>query len=410
MLARNQTVVGLVVIVLVAIGTAFGVGATAGMFVSGEPMQAVFTDAAGLRDGDFVYVGGHRAGTVTGVDIDGDQVVVDFTLTVEAMPADSMAEILLQSALGRRGMAINPGTSSTHLEAGSVIPVERTRTPVDLPELGDRSAELLGELDIPALRELTTAIGDVTEGNRDEVQALLEGVEAVTGIVSDRRDEIEAVLDRATVLVDAAASKDTELVRIIDDFGSVLDRLVDRRADITRLLQETSRTTTLTADLVAERRDQIDRVVASFSEDLALIDRHQVDLAHTLASVSAGLEGFASIGYSGGDAMYDNPDWGNVFATNLGSVGIGSLLECGGALDRLFTELLAPDPRCEQGSRVPTQGPEQGPPAGDANRPGLVPEVDPTPLLEDVTRRVTDVDALRSFLELPLDLVGGALS
>ncbi len=405
MLARNQTVVGLVVILIVAIGTAFGVGATAGMFVSGVPMQAVFSDAAGLRDGDFVYVGGHRAGTVTGVRIDGEHVLVDFTLTVEQMPADSMAEVLLQSALGRRGMALTPGTASSYLEEGAVIPLERTRTPVDLPELGDRSAELLGELDVPALRELTTAIGDVTEDNREEVAALLEGVEAVTSIVSDRRAEIEAVLDRATVLVDAAASKDVELVRIIDDFGSVLDRLVDRRADITRLLQETSRTTTLTADLVAERREQIDRVVASFSEDLALVDRHQVDLAHTLASLSAGLEGFASIGYSGGESQYDNPDWGNVFATNLGSIGIGALLECGGALDRLFTELLAPDPRCEQGSRVPTQGPEQGPPTTDDDPLSLLPEVDPTPLIEDLTRRVTDVDALRSFLDLPGDLL-----
>jgi phospholipid/cholesterol/gamma-HCH transport system substrate-binding protein len=407
MLQRNQAFVGLVVVVLVAIGTAFAVGATAGLFVDGEPMTAEFTDAAGLEDGDFVYVGGHRAGTVTGVAIDGDRVLVDFTLTVPEMPADSMAEVTLNTALGRRGLTIVPGTSSQFLAADSTIPIERTVTPVDLPELGDRSAELLGELDVPALRELTTALGDVTEGNREEVEALLEGVEAVTTIVSDRRDELEAVLDRATVVVDAAASKDAELVRIIDDFGAVLDRLVERRADITRLLQETSRTSTLTADLVAERRAQIDRVLASFSEDLALVDRHQVDLAHTLAYLPAGLEGFASIGYSGGDARIDNPDWGNVFATNLGSVGIGSLLECGGALDRMFTELFAPDPRCEQGSEVPTQGSEQGPPAGDASQESLVPEVDPRPLIDDLAGGTSGSDALHSFLDVPSSLDGG---
>ena len=46
MLQRNQAVVGFVVIILIAIGTAFAVGATAGLFVEGEPMQAEFTDAA----------------------------------------------------------------------------------------------------------------------------------------------------------------------------------------------------------------------------------------------------------------------------------------------------------------------------------------------------------------------------
>jgi phospholipid/cholesterol/gamma-HCH transport system substrate-binding protein len=406
MLQRNQALVGLIVLIVVAAGTAFAVGATAGLFVEGEPMAAEFSDAAGLEGGDFVFVGGHRAGTVTGVEIDGDHVVVDFTLTVEEMPEDSMAEITLNSALGRRGLTIVPGSSSSFLAEGSTIPRERTVTPVDLPELGDRSAELLGELDVPALQDLTTALADVTEGNREEVQALLEGVEAVTTIVSDRRDELEAVIDRTTVVVDAAASKDEEIVRIIDDFGSVLSRLVERRDDITRLLQETARTSTLTADLVAERRAQIDRVLASFSEDLAIIDRHQVDLAHTLAYLGQGLEGFAGIGYSGGEARVDNPRWGNVFTTNLGSIGIGALLECGGAIDELFTGLLGPDPRCGSGGPE-TQGPEESPPAEDpeGDEPSLPLPQDSAAL--DLDSRVRDADALRSFLDAPSGQLGG---
>jgi phospholipid/cholesterol/gamma-HCH transport system substrate-binding protein len=403
MLERNQAIVGFVVIVVVALGTAFAVLATAGLFVDGEPMSADFTDAAGLEDGDFVFVGGHRAGTVTGVEIEDDHVRVEFTLTVPEMPTDSMAEITLNSALGRRGLTVVPGSASDHLTEGSHIPIDRTATPVDLPELGDRSAELLGELDVPALQELTTAIADVTEGNREEVQALLEGVEAVTTIVSDRRDELEAVLDRATIVVDAAASKDAELVRIIDDFGSVLNRLVDRRDDISRLLRETANTSTMTADLVAERREQIDRVLASFSEDLAIIDRHQVDFAHTLAYVGQSLEGFAGIGYSGGDARTDNPSWGNVFTTGLGAAGIGALTECGGAIDQMFSGLLGPDPRCEEPG-VPTQGPEQGPPAEDDGGGGGLPTL---PLPSELPERQGPTESLRSFLDAPSALLGG---
>ena len=412
MLQRSQPLVGLVVILLIAVGTAFAVGATAGLFVDGEPMQAEFTDAAGLESGAFVYVGGHRAGIVTGVDIDGGSVMVDFTLTVEEIPEDSMAEITLTSALGRRGLTIVPGSSSSFLEEGSVIPVDRTVTPVDLPELGDEGAELLGEVDVDALQDLTTALGDITDGNREDVQALLEGVEDVTTIVVDRRDEIEAVLDRATTIVEAVNSKDQELVALIDDFGSVLSRLVDRRADVTRLLQETAATSTLTAELLEERRAQIDRTLASFTEDLELIDRHQVDLAHTLAYLPAGLEGFAGIGYSGGEAQIDNPTWGNVFATNLGSIGVGSLLECNGALDQLFTDLLGPDPRCEQqGDGPPAQGPQPSPPAtgDDASPlpPVTIPDLDP--LLDDLRRPLENGDVLDRLLGLPESLLGGAL-
>jgi phospholipid/cholesterol/gamma-HCH transport system substrate-binding protein len=412
LLERNQTLIGLIVAVIVALGTAFAVLATAGLFVDGEPMQAEFTDAAGLEDGDFVFVGGHRAGTVTGVRIDGDQVLVDFTLTAPDIPADSLAEVTLATALGRRGLTVIPGSSTEMLAAGSRIPVDRTRTPVDLPELGDESVGLLDELDVEALQDLTTALADVTDGAGEDLAALLDGVESVTTIVSDRRNEIEAVLDRATIIVEATNEKDAELVAIIDDFGAVLSRLVERRDDITRLLQETATASTLTADLVGERREQIDRTLASFHQDLELLDEHQVDLAHTLAYLPAGLEGFAGIGYSGGEALVDNPDWGNVFATNLGSIGIGALLECAGVLDQLFADLLGPDPRCGGVESPPTQGPEPSPPAdGEGGGDGGSPlPADPElpalpPLLDDGP--MVDGAALDRLLGAPGALSGG---
>src|SRR5690606_21033238 len=144
------------------------------------------------------------------------------------------------NTLGKRGLALTPGTSSDVLEDGDVIPLARTVTPVDLPEIGDRATELLTGVDVEAMRELTTSLADVTEGNREDVERLLHGVEDVTRIVSERREELKVVLERANTLVDAAADKDREIVAIIDDFGSVLDRLVQRRADISRLLATTA--------------------------------------------------------------------------------------------------------------------------------------------------------------------------
>ncbi|MTV25686.1 MCE family protein [Nitriliruptoraceae bacterium ZYF776] len=409
LLERNQLVIGLVVIAVLAVGTVFAVGATGGLFVAGEPMEAELEDAAGLKSGDFVFVGGFRAGEVTSVEIDGSLVRVGFSVTAPDLPSDSMANVILANTLGKRGLEIVPGSASSTLEAGSVIPLERTSTPVDVPELGDRATELLGETNVAALQELTTALADVTDGARDDVESLLQGVEDVSRIVSDRREELETVLDRATTLVDAAASKDEEIVAIIDDFGTVLERLVTRRADITRLLEETASTSTLTADLIEERRTQLDRVLASLSEDLAIVDDHQVDLAHTLAYLGVSLDGFSSIGVSGGSDKVDNPRWGNVFATNLGSIGVGSLLECNGALDVLFADLLGPDPRCEAVEN-PSVAPEPGPPREDA--PPVGPELPPLeldPVLDSITRPLSNPESLGNFLRLPLDLLEGAL-
>lgn len=374
LIERSQAVIGAVVAVLLVVGTVAAIGLSSGMFRSGIPLSAQMTDAAGVKSGDFVMVAGHRAGEVTGVELDGDQARVHFTLTAPDMPADSTAAVVLRSTVGTRALELDPGSAEETLAAGDHIPIERTDTPVDVPEVGDRSAELLGGVDVDALQELTTALADVTEDAADDVEGLLTGLEDVSRIVGDRREEITAVLEEAQTVVDAAADKDREIVTIIDEFGAVLERLVARRDDITRLLEETASTSTATADLVSERRDQIDRTLADLHRDLEIVDETQVDLAHTLSSLAQGLEGFAQVGYNSGEARVDNPDWGNVFTTGLGQVGVGALLDCGGTLDELFTSLIGPDPRCEdvsadQRSPGPGPAPEQGEQADDDQAP-----------------------------------------
>ncbi|MBW3658955.1 MAG: MCE family protein [Actinobacteria bacterium] len=347
MLERNQAVIGFIVGALILAATAFAVGMSGGMFKPGEELEAVFTDAAGLGTGDFVVVAGIRVGEVLSVEIDGDVARARFTLQSGGVPKDSTASIIIRNTLGKRAIRLEPGNDTEYLAAGDVIPLERTSTPVDLPELGDRSAELLGELNVEALQGLITAVADVTEGNREDVTQLLDGLDKVTKIIADKREELGQLIDRSEVLIDAAASKDQEIVRIIDAFGSTLDTLADRRSDIQRLLSETAAASNITADLIEDRRSQLDRILFELNEDLAIIDAHQVDLAHAFAYSGVGVYGFASIGYADGPAQRDTTGWGNVFVTGLGELGIQAAFGCGGALDEALTQVIGPDPTCE---------------------------------------------------------------
>jgi phospholipid/cholesterol/gamma-HCH transport system substrate-binding protein len=358
LLERNQVLIGLIAAVLIGVGTLFAVFATGGAFVKGFPVSAEFTDAAGLGPGDFVFVAGVRSGQVTGVHIEGDRVVADFTLTSEGIPADSTVSIILQSTLGRRALSVDPGTSTEYFQPGDVIALDRTSTPVDLPELGDRGSELLGEVDIVAMQGIIDALGDITEDSREDVVALLDGLQKVSQIVVDRRVDLEKVIAQAQTLVDAAADQDREIIRVIDAFGSTLDTLVQKRPEITRLLEETGDTSTMTAELVSERRAQIDQILAELNEDLAIVDAHQVDLAHIFAVAGVAFEGFASIGYGAGPAKIDTPHWGNVFTTGLGKVGVQALIGCGSPVDAALSAILGPDPNCDGFDDVnpPTRG------------------------------------------------------
>lgn len=377
LIERNQVVIGVVVSLLLAVGTVFAIALSGGLFKPGMQIEAEFADAAGLRSGSFVFVAGVRVGEVLEVEIVEDRVVTRFTLQSDGVPTDSSADIIIQNTLGKRAISLEPGGSTDYLEAGDRIPLARTGTPIDLPELGDRSANLLGNVDTDALQGLMTAVSDITEGKREDLASLLDGLQRVTDIVVERRAELEQVLQRAEQFVDAAAEKDQEIVEIVDNISVTLDTLVRRRADVTRLLEETARTSTLTADLVEERRAQIDRVLNELHADLEILDAHQVDLAHFLAYVGVGVEGFASIGYSGGDEVRaDNPSWGNVFTTGLGQIGIDALFGCGGTFDELFTELIGPDPRCEEGGGAQSEEAEETDQTDDGAQPAAATRAD----------------------------------
>jgi phospholipid/cholesterol/gamma-HCH transport system substrate-binding protein len=384
LLERNQAVIGVVVSLLLLAGTAFAVGASGGMFKPGDQLSAEFTDAAGLKPGDFVWVAGIRTGEVLDVEIDGQIARARFTLQADGIPADSTASIIISGTLGKRALRIEPGTSDDYLGADDVIPVERTSTPVDLPELGDRSAELLGGVNVDALQDLVTAVADTTDGNREDVARLLDGLDQVTEIITDEKEDLGLLIDRAEVVIDAAAAKDQQIVTIIDEFGSTLNRLAARRTEVQTLLSETALTSEITADLVGERRAQLDRILFELNQDLAIIDAHQVDLAHTLAYAGVGVRGFSSIGYAGGPAQADTTGWGNVFVTGLGQAGIQALLGCNSPVDEALTQLIGPDPQCEGTGAVSDQMEDTNSHPGDADEDhqGPLPElpVDPPSL------------------------------
>ena len=346
LLERNQAVVGAIFCALLLVGTFLAITIDRGVIAGGVTVSALFTDAAGLEAGDSVLVAGVRAGSVQSVEVHGEVARAQLRVETE-MPSDSRARIILQNFLGKRAVMLEAGGAwDQPLQDGDVIPVGRTSTPVDFPELGDETVRLLRESDVDALQTLITSVADVTEGQHDNVEQLLTGVQRLSNVLSDKREELRDVLVKSEQLVDAFADKDDEIVTIIDEFGSTLDRLARRRNDLERLLEATARSSTATAELVGDERVRLDRVLAELREDLAIVDRHQVDIAHAFAYGGVAFEGFANIARQG---ELDNPYWGNIFADSLGPLGVDALFGCGGVVDQLFDEVLGPDPRtCDE--------------------------------------------------------------
>lgn len=359
LLDRNPVWIGAIAAVVIAAATTFAVAVSGDVFRTGTPVVIELDNSEGLKAGDDVIVAGVRAGSVDDVSIAGDRVEVEVLVEPE-LTREASARIILRNVLGRRAVEIQPGDDWDNLMADEEdprIPLERTASLVDVPDLGDETEALLRDADVDALESLIVSLADVTEDQRDEVGELLDGLSRVTAVLADNRDELEQLIDRAETVVDAAAERDEELVTIIDEFGSTLETLARRRAEIVRFLDETAASTTTVADLVADERARMDRVLAELHDVLEIADRHQVDIAHSLAYGGVAFYGFSQIGRQGDD---DTPYWGNILTTGAGQLGVDVFAGCGGVLDTFLDEVFDEETEC----------PEPGGPASSGEADG----------------------------------------
>lgn len=361
LLERSPVAVGLVAAVVIGVATTFAIAVSGDLFRTGTPIVAEFENSEGLKPGDDVMVAGIRAGSVDDVRIVGDRVEIHLVVEPE-IARDASARIVLRNILGRRAVEVLPGSDWDDLMADEDdprIPLDRTSSLVDIPDLGDETVALLRDSDVDALETLIVSLADVTEDQRDEVGELLDGLRRFSAVLADNRDDLERLIVRAETVVDAAADRDQELVTIIDEFGSTLDTLVRRRAEVVRFLDETASSTTAVADLVGDERERIDRVLAELHDVLEIADRHQVDIAHSFAYGGVAFYGFSQVGAEGEG---DTPYWGNILTTGAGQLGIDAFAGCGGVLDEFLDEVFGEETECPEAG---------GPSAPDSDASGI---------------------------------------
>lgn len=358
---RSPVVIGVIAVIITAVVTIGGLSIQGSDLRGGYTLTANFEDAAGLRPGDDVFIAGVRAGSVQTIEIVDNHVEVVLTVNGHELPAETRAQIVVRTLVGSRGLELAAqGPYDELLEDGDVIPLERTDLPIDAPEFGDVSEELLTGTDAEALNELLVSLTDVTRGQREEIATLVEGGNRVTDVINKQERDIRSLLSSLAEVSSVLNSQGSEIISIIDDFGSTLRTLRARRADLRRFFRQTNITAADAADLVGRERKNLDRILEDVHDVTDALSRNQMRLAEGLAYAGDSIVGFSSVSYAGKKEV----PWGHIFATSAGPAGVDVLIGCGGLIDQRLDEILGPDPRsCEEqeNDSLPDDDKEQAP-------------------------------------------------
>lgn len=236
-------------------------------------VTAYFDRAVSVFPSSDVRVLGLPAGSVSDVEIDGDQVRVDMAIpsSIE-IPADATAQIIPQSLIGERYIQISPAFTEgmTPAEDGTVI--EKTVIPVEPDEALAAIKEFLDSLDPDGIGRLVT---NLDEDLRDNGQAL------------------NGALGSLSQLVETFAEKDDALLRIVDSFDTLSATLATREQQLGEVLDAFS----AASQVLADERQSIEELVAGLADlstnGLALIGEHSGALRtdiETLAEAASSIE------------------------------------------------------------------------------------------------------------------------
>ena len=278
-----------IIILLLVIGVGQSIASVPMLFAT-PTYYAQFADTAGLTPGDKVRIAGVDVGVVRSTEIQGDRVVIGYSLGGNSVGTESRASIRTDTILGRKNMEIEP-RGSERLRANGILPLGQTTTPYQIydaffdltksasgwdTQTVKRSLDVLSETIDQTYPHLSAALDGVarfsdTIGKRDEqIRQLLANANKIAGVLGNRSGQINQLLVNAQTLLAAVNERGQAISMLLERvsvFSEQVTGLIDDNPNLNRVLEQLR----TVSDILVERKyDLVDvlTTVANFVASL----------------------------------------------------------------------------------------------------------------------------------------------
>jgi phospholipid/cholesterol/gamma-HCH transport system substrate-binding protein len=219
--------------------------------------SAVFSNASGLRQGQFVRASGVEVGKVSDVQLidGGTRVLVHFDVDHDLPLYDSTtASIRYLNLIGDRYMELKRGDSDKRMPPGSTIPIERTEPALDLDALVGSFRPLFAALDPQKVNNIAKAIIEIFQGQGGTISDILDQTAEFTSTLATRDQAIGEVIKNLNIVLDTTVKHQKDFDQTVNNFELLITGLKNRKDPLADSVANISNATGTVADLLADNR------------------------------------------------------------------------------------------------------------------------------------------------------------
>lgn len=244
--------------------------------------KALFHEAGGLTVGNDVTISGIRVGTVTSIELDDGDALVEFNVSGgNALGADTTVHIRTGTLLGERVLTVE-SDGEGRLDPRNTIPATRTSSPYSLTDAVGELTANTAATDTDSLNQSLDTLSATLDQISPQLGPSFDGLSRLSRSLNSRNQSLAALLSTAGDVTHIFSDRSRQVNTLILDANDLLAVLNDRRNAITGLLSNIAAVSKELSGVVADNEKELAPALQKLNEVTAVLEKNRDNLAKML--------------------------------------------------------------------------------------------------------------------------------
>lgn len=299
MLTRKVRIQIVLFVLIALVGVAYTGGRYARLFGSnGYIVKMDLVNSGGIFSNAEVTYRGQAIGRVAGLRLtpNGVEVALNIDSSAPKIPSNTDAVVADRSAVGEQYVDLRPrAAGAPYLADGSVIPQERTTTPLPTQTLLTNVDNLATSVPTDDLRTVVNELDTAFSGTGQPLQQLLDTASAFTKTATEHVPQSNALLSQSVTVLDTQHKESGNIKEFSKNLELIAQQLKTSDPDIRKLIVSAPSAATQLNGVLQEDGTNLGLVIGNLLSTATLLKSRNTAQEQLLASAPALIPGASTV-------------------------------------------------------------------------------------------------------------------